>query len=520
MKNGVMQGSHKFKSPDIFNREYLRHDLKNSSIRSGLNSMTAEVITFVLNLGVTIVLARILMPEHFGMVSMVVSLTSFAERFKDLGLSTATVQRKDLNHELVSMLFWFNVSIGLLFMLAVAALSPVIAWFYHDPRLINITLIISTNFLFGGLTIQHQALMRRQMRFGSLAQLRIITSFLSAIAGVSLALTGFGYWALIWKELVRGAFNALGTWLFCRWLPGMPTRGTGVKSLLRFGRDITAFDAIFFFSRTVDQILIGKIWGAGSLGIYTRAQQLMSIPLNQLQYPVQSVAESSLSTLQCDRERYRAYYSKIVSLMAFTTMPLVVYLGLFSENIILFLFGDKWIESASIFRMLAIAGFIQPVMSTAGFVMVTSGFTRRYLRWGVMNALGIIMAFGVGVLWGPKGVAAGFVIFTYIFLIPLLRYGFRYTPISPKLFFEAILLPAVTSILMGISLVILSHNVSLDSNLYLIAVTFPVAILFYFLIWMLMPGGRQKFIEYITYPLDALNMTPQFLKKLRKRTNI
>jgi hypothetical protein len=120
--------------------------------------MGGEMISFTLRIGSTAVLARLLIPEDFGLIGMVVALTGFAKIFKDLGLSDATIQHKDITHEKVSTLFWINVLVGFLIMIIIAALSPLIAWFYNDPRLIGISLTTSTAFLFSGLTVQHQAL--------------------------------------------------------------------------------------------------------------------------------------------------------------------------------------------------------------------------------------------------------------------------------------------------------------------------------------------------------------------------
>ena len=136
----------------------------------------------------TVILARLLTPEDFGLVAMVTAITGFMVIFKDMGLSMATIQRPEIRHEQVSTLFWINVAVSFVIMLLTAIIAPAIAWFYGRPRLVWITLAFSIGFIFGGLTIQHQALLKRNMRFGTLAAIDIISILGSIIVGVVLGL--------------------------------------------------------------------------------------------------------------------------------------------------------------------------------------------------------------------------------------------------------------------------------------------------------------------------------------------
>ncbi|MFX0198499.1 MAG: lipopolysaccharide biosynthesis protein [Candidatus Hodarchaeota archaeon] len=488
----------------LFDTEHLKLDLKNKSIRGGLSTMAGESISFILRIVSLVVLARLLMPEQFGLIAMITALTNFALMFKDLGLSTATIQRKDINREQVSTLFWINVGFGTLIMFIVVALSPVIAWFYGEQRLVMISVALSTSFFFSGLTVQHQALLNRQMRFGRLACVKILSITLSIIVGISLALQGFEYWALVWKNVSITAFAAVGIWLMCRWWPGLPKRRPGVSAMLRFGRDITGYNIINYFSRNLDKILIGRFWGAGPLGLYDKAYHLMLMPISQLRFPINSVAISALSTLQEEPDRYRRYYKKLISILSFISMPLVMYLGIFSEDVIRLVLGENWIKAAPIFKILAITAFIQPVSSTCGMVMITCNKTKRYFMWGVMTAVCMISAFCIGVIWGPIGIATAYTVVNYSILIPSLWYSFRETPISISLFFQAISLPAFSSLLMGLLLTLISQKMTSLSIPVKIAFSLISAIIAYCGVYWLIPGGKQKIIEYCSYPLAVL----------------
>ena len=497
----------------LLDTEHLKGDLKGKSIRGGLSSMTAEVLSSVLRIGSTVALARMLLPEDFGLISMVTALTVFAERFKDLGLDVATVQRREITHEQVSTLFWINVGIGLIIMFTVAALSPAVAWFYNNQCLIAITLALSISFLFGGLSIQHLALLRRQMRFAPLAWIQVVSTALSVALGIALAWRGFVYWALVWKEVSRPAFMAGGAWLMCRWRPGVPKLRSGIGSMVRLGRDVTGFNVVYFLSRSLDQILIGRFWGAGSLGLYRQAYQLLMMPMTQVIYPLNSVAVPALTSLQDEPEKFRRYYGKAVSILSFATMPVVVYIGIFSDNFVRLLLGDRWIQSAGILRALAIGAFIQPIANTCGLVMVSCGKTKRYFWWGAMNAISAIVAFGVGIFWGPIGVAIAYAVVTYAILIPCSLYAFKDTPISISLFFRSVSSAAVSSLMMGLLLVVIQCKTSFLGNITEMVVSLFLAIIVYCGVWLLLPEGIQQLREYLSYPLALFRPAPSSARK-------
>ncbi len=493
----------------FFDTGHLVQELKSKAVRGGFNMMAARVVSFVLRMGSMVILARILMPEDFGLIGMVTAVTIIAEQFKDLGLSKATVQRKEITHEQVSTLFWINVGFGTLSMFILSAFAWVLAWFYGDPRLIGITLGLSSSLFLGGLAVQHQALLQRQMRFRELAWIQIVSDGLSIATSIGLASQGFAYWALVWKEISRSVFIVVGTWWMCPWLPGRPSRATGVHSMLRFGGHVSGFNVVTFLSQNFDQILLGKLWGAGPLGFYRQARQTLSIPLGQLYYPVVTVAEPALSALQNDPERYSKYFEKIVCMLSFVSMPLVAYLAIFSDPLIRVLLGERWAESASILRVFAISGLVSAPAETLSVVMITSGKTRRFFWYGIASAILVIFAFGIGAFWGPIGVATAYTVTACVWIFPSLWYCYRDTPVSLRGIAKAMFKPAFCSFFMGLLLVLVSPEFSRLGNFEI-----PLSLAFGFVsycgAWLLFPGGMAKLKEYFSYPLLALGIRANF----------
>jgi O-antigen/teichoic acid export membrane protein len=492
---------------NIFETTQLTHDLKGKSVRAGFYSMAATVTTQILHVGAILILARLLLPEHFGLVSMATALTIFAERFKNLGLSTATIQQKDITHEQISTLFWINACAGVLIAIVIAASSHAIAAFYHEPSLVAVTMALALCFLFGGLNVQHEALLRRQMRFRALACVQVSASLVSIGLAIELALEGFTYWALVCKEIAKPAVEMIGVWIAARWCPGRPVASSEIKSLLRVGREVLGAETIILMCRSVDQLLLGKFAGAHALGLYKAAGQLTSHPTNTLTYPVGSVALPTLSALQDQPIRYQRYYTKVLSLLSFVTIPLLTYMAIFSEDIVRIVLGEKWLEATSIFKILAIAALIEPLYTTCGMVMITQRRSKRFLWWTIMQGAFLLPALFIGIHWGAIGIAVGYTIAHYALVIPSLWIGFRDTPLSISLFFKSISTPAFFSLIMAAVLVLLAYGTPSLGSPSRIGLSMIVAVTSYLGLWMIHPDGRKLLYDAASSLLSVFKPT-------------
>jgi PST family polysaccharide transporter len=391
-----------------FSTQHLKSDLKGRSARGGMVTFVAQGLKFALTMASTIILARLLTPQDYGLIGMVAVVTGFISLFKDLGLSSATVQRAEINHEQISLLFWLNVAASLFIMLLTAAIAPLVARFYGEPRLAAITVVIALGFIFGGLTVQHQALLQRQMRFATLALIDILALAAGPITAILMALRGFGYWSLVGGQLATGVVTAVGVWLACGWRPSRPRKGAGVRSMLAFGGNLTGFGVINYFARNLDNMLIGRVWGAQQLGLYAKAYQLLLLPIDQINSPVTAVAVPTLSRLADEPERYRQAYVRMLEKVCLLTMPGVAFMLVTSDWCVRLLLGAQWADSARIFTLLGIAGLIQPVANTTGWLFVSQGRTHHMLRWGLMAGSATIAAIVAGLPWGAIGVAASY----------------------------------------------------------------------------------------------------------------
>lgn len=398
--------------------DHLREGIKGHTLRGGAATMAAQGARFALNLLSTMVLARILVPEDFGIVGMVMAFTSFFSVFCDFGLATGTVQRENLTESEVSALFWLNALLGLLIAALVAAGAPLVAWFYHDERLVPVTLTLSLGFVFTGLGVQHRALLQRQMRFVRLGLVDVLSMALGVAAGIVAALLGMGYWSLIALSLVTAGAGVVGAWIACRWRPGIPGRGSGVRDLVSFGGFLTGYGVVSYLVRNADAFLIGRYWGPASLGIYGRAYNLLLVPLTQVVTPLSSVGIPALSRLMAAPERYRRAYTRLLEQISLLTMPIVVYLVTCADWIVEVVLGPGWEGVVPIFRVLGIAALFQPVSASVGWLMVSQGRVRQMWRWAWIHGVPAVACFVVGLPWGALGIAAAYSVMGVTFRAP------------------------------------------------------------------------------------------------------
>jgi O-antigen/teichoic acid export membrane protein len=415
---------------NTFSTAHLEADLTGRSMRGGLWTISSQAMQFIMQSISTVVLARLLMPADFGLVAMVTTITGLGQAFADLGLSEATIQYPEISHEQVSTLFWVNVGLGMVLTLITASLAPVLAWFYREPRLQSITLVVSMTFLLGGLRVQHDALLRRQMRFRALAMRDVICYMLAVPVSIGLAWRGFGYWALVALPLILNAGQVLFSWIFVQWIPGPPRCRAHVRPLISFGGSIAASYLLFNINSSADNVLIGWYWGAGPLGLYSRAYNLLMLPVRQLAGPARSVAVPGFSRVQDDPERLARYYLRATNLMLWITALLFGFLFVAAVPVVVLTLGNRWLAAAPVFKILVIAALGQLLLEISLWLFVSRGMGANLLRALVAMTPLIIGSYALGLPFGIKGVALCGSLMLMLIVPALLKVSFRGTVLT------------------------------------------------------------------------------------------
>ncbi len=478
--------------------EHVIGNLRGTSVRAAFYTASGGGVDFVVRIASTAILARLISPEHFGLFTMVTAVTAFADQFRDLGLSAATVQREKITEDEVTNLFWVNLLAGLLVAVVIGACAPAVSAFYREPRLTAITLVIATGFIWGGLTVQHESLLSRQMKLGKTALVRLLANILSTIFAIILAWQGYGYWALTWREVSRAALIAIGMWLFCPWIPGLPRRKTPIKTLLGFGGNLTISHIVGTMVGSMDRVLIGKFFGAAPVAMYRQAYQLVVAPMDQLLSPIYHVSQPGLSMLQSAPARYRAFYKKVVAVVGLGTMPLSLFMAIYSRELVLIVLGPKWIAASNIFLILSLGAFFRSVLATAGAVVITAGRSRMYLIITLSQCATLLVLLFIGVSWGPVGIAVAQSAATFAQLLPVLHYSFKDTPVKIGTFFSGIARPAAASLVMTVALIGLRSEFMIHGKFGAVVIGAMVAAIVFPVSLVLLPGGMREMKEHFS----------------------
>lgn len=421
-------------------------DLKHKVIRGGFAKAFAQGTSLVLRMGSLMVLARLLAPKEFGLVGMVTAFTGVLNLFRDFGLSTATVQRGQVTDDQISTLFWINILVGTVLALILACMAPFVAVFYHEPRLVWVSVILATSFIFNGAGVQHNALLERQMRFTALAAIDVISLVVSTAIGIGMAATGFGYWALVASAVTLPLVSTLCLWFTTGWRPGRIHLHEEVHSMLRFGGAFTVINLIVYIGYNLEKVLLGRYWGANALGLYGRAYQLINLPTENLNSAFGGVAFAGLSRVRHEPDRFRSYFLRGYSLVLALTIPITIAVALFAHDLIRVLLGPKWSDVADIFRLLAPTILIFALINPLAWLTFSLGMIGRNLKIVLVLAPLVISGYLLGLPYGPRGVAIGYSAIMTIWCVPHIAWCVQGTVISLRDIFVTASRPFVSGI--------------------------------------------------------------------------
>jgi O-antigen/teichoic acid export membrane protein len=486
------------RSSRYFDSSALLKDLGSKSARGGVVTLGAQGARFILQIGSTVILARLLTPEDFGLVGMVAVLINFVVFFRDLGLTQATVQRSEITRQQISNLFWINTSMSVLVAGVFALASPLVAEFYERRELVAITLILAAGVLIEGLGLQHRALMMRTMEFSKLAVADIGSQILAVVFAVYLGAAGFGYWALIGLTVSGAVFRTLFFFLNTRWLPSLPKRLSGTKPFIKYGSNLFGFNIVNFFTRNADNLLIGKFIGAEALGLYSNAYRLLLIPVQQVSGPLGKVYLPTLSRLVDQPKRFAEQYYNLMLILTMLSIPAVMLVLISAQYVIPALLGEGWEMVPKILLALGPAALAGSINSAGSLVLSATGNTPRLLRIGIFNSVATVSGFLIGINYGVIGIAVAF----SLVQVPMQWIGWVYcfkdTAISPNALLKTIAVPFLIALLASVAsmLTLVSSGVSgeIAKSLFLAFIFSGVVLLSY----ILHPRTRYIILKAIT----------------------
>jgi len=398
-------------------------DLSRLARRGGVASVASVYGNGVLQIAGAIVLARLLTPEDFGLVAIVMVLTRFAPLLIDFGLGDALVQKTRITHSQVTTLFWLSSAIGVAIAVGLAVCGPVIAWVYQEPRLGPIASAFAITFLFTGLSSQHMALLRRSMQFVAIARIQLLSALAGFAAAVLIATSGHGYWALVLRPVVSAVCVAGGTWLACSWRPDFPVFDAEAKPMLRFGMHVLGFSLISSVTWTADRIALSAFYAPSVVGLYQNALNMYG---NAMLWPIaqlHNVGSAALSKLSSNADALREKYEATLSALAFFVMPTAAILSVTGEDVAVILLGQRWRQSGLLLGIMALGGIVAFIELSQGWLHVSSGRADRWKNWGIVTFITRVVAVFAGLPFGAEGVAIALVVAGWLVAFPSVSYA-------------------------------------------------------------------------------------------------
>ncbi|UZN04124.1 lipopolysaccharide biosynthesis protein [Cellulomonas sp. S1-8] len=379
--------------------------LGTSASRGAAVTLVGQGARIALLLAGVVVLARLLSPHDYGLLAMVMAITGIAEVVRDFGLGSAAVQARTLSRGQRTNLFWLSAGIGLALGLLVLATSPLLAAFYDEPLLQGVAAALSVTFVINGVMTQYKADLQRRLKFGWLTGLELGGQVVGLTTAIALAVAGAGFWALVAQQIVQLGSQLVLLLVVCRWLPGRWARDEPVGELVSFGANLVGGQMLAYGANNIDSVVIGSTLGAGPLGLYNRAFQLLVLPLYQINAPITRVALPVLSRLVDDPPRYRQFLLTGQTAMLNLVSAILAFAAAQAPAVVLVALGPRWQETAGLFQVLSIAGFFTMAGYACYWVYLSQGLTKQHLRLSLVTRPLQIALIVAGAQWGLYGVA-------------------------------------------------------------------------------------------------------------------
>ncbi len=422
----------------------------------------------LIGLGTLAVLYRLLEPQDYGLLAAVLPAVMLPRMAATLGPGVEVLQRRDLSHTQLSVLFWLQVFVGLTATLMSIAVCWLLAWKYRQPQLFPVGMALASGTLFAAIGNQHQALLERELRFGTASLLRLIAQFVACAVAIGWAVWRRDVWSLVLQHVVELFVLVIGSWLLMSWRPSWPARPWHVREFIPFSAAYSASSLVHFLSQNIEKILLPVFFGESgnrALGLYSQAFGLMIKPVYLLTTPLTGVMVSSLAKAPIGGELYSQLTAKYFRVSALGLFPCAIGLTLVSDEVMLLLGGDEWRDGSGLLRWLAPAIITIGLQNLAIFVLASRGMGRALLVASVWLLLLILQAaaFGMyaGKVWSPAneepalrasfGLAVAYTLVQFfVWGGPFLWFALRSVGVSPIAIFRNIWPAARAAALMGL----------------------------------------------------------------------
>ncbi len=397
--------------------------LRRTAVRGAGAAIAGQASSFAVGLGSVVILARLLTPADFGIMTMVTTVSLLFRSFGLNGFTELIVQRDELTRSLASNLFWIDLGIGTILTLTFASSGQLLAHFYKDAAVVHVVEGMALTIGIGCTGWIHLGLLQRAMHFRTTAIINFSGQLVLVVVSIILAVADYHYWALVWGSVAQAVTVALGAWLACRWVPNWPHRASGTVAGFKFAMKVYSHFAFNYLTRNTDNLLVGWRFGARSLGFYKRAYDLFVLPEQQLLSPMSAVVVSTLSRVRHDREQFQRYFLRTIAVLALLGMGVGADFALVGMDLIRFLLGPGWEEAGRIFALFGPGIGVMLLYDTHGWIHLSIGRPERWFWWGLIEFTCTASLFLLMMRWGPSGIAVAWTTSYFLLMFPSFWYA-------------------------------------------------------------------------------------------------
>jgi len=427
-------------------------------------SIIDQIVKVVMTLLFSVVLARLIEPKEFGLYSLITISIGFITVFKDFGLGSSIIQKDNPSDLDINSVFWFNIILSAFITLLIVFGAYFASSFYREPKLTLMMQVMGFVFFIGSFGLIPDGIIHKELNFKTFFFRNLINTIFSGLIGVFFAYLGLGVWALIIMTLTSTIIEVIISFYIVKWKPKLEFSSISIKPYLHFSLPLLGENLINYWVRNVDNILIGKNLGEEILGYYSRAYNLMLLPVRQISGAINRVLLPTFSIIKIDKQKVWQNYSRVLSLTAFIVFPLMGFGYLFARELIIILYGHKWLNMVPIFKGLCFLGSIQSIAVYCGSIFSSQAKTYMQLKLGLFTKplmiIGIVLGLysnGVmGVVWGYTITSTiTFFIESYFILLILNQ---NYFQIIKSIYKEMIITLIVTIVLSFFKMLMANQN--------------------------------------------------------------
>jgi len=388
-------------------------DFRQEAVVTGIRwSGVIQILSESLRIIGSVVLARLLAPEDFGLMALAIVITGFLAVIQYLGTGGIIIQKKELPDELLSSLFILNLVFGILLFLGLLLGGSYLAGLFNTSQAASVIRIFGLTILITSAGIVQNSLLARNMRFDLLARIKLAEIIVYSAVSIPLALMGWRVWALVTASLAGTLSSTSYLWIVCNWRPRLVFRWVELRKILGFGLNLTGSNIVEYLTRNVDRLIIGRWLGSISLGYYSIAYRFCLFPIESIAPVLLRVLFPAFSRIQDDSAQFQKIFLRACGGIAFISFPLIAGLCVIAGPLVLVLLGPKWEQTIPIITILCSVGILRTLSAPTNDVLLARG--RSDWLFGVLLASGVALAIGMylGLAWGITGVAVAYAIVT------------------------------------------------------------------------------------------------------------